>query len=132
MNEKQEFLNLIQNISDQFHNGDISDYQTVLYLLRTLLKNKEQDEDILNEAQYLIEKILLQEHQEECCCEQPPMINEFEQAYRSIYAKNGISLNDIRREEQAYEELHRQGLDIISFRLFSPYNRDFNYILRLD
>lgn len=131
MKEKQEFLNLIHNISEQFHNGDISDYQTVLYLLRTLIKNKEQDEDILHEVQYLIEQILLQEHQEQCCCEQPE-INEFEQAYRSIYAKNGISLDQIRQEEQEYEELCREGLDIISFRIFSPYNRDFNYILRLD
>lgn len=130
MNEKQDFLNLIQNISEQFSKDDITDYQTVLFLLRTLIKNKEQDEEILNKAQNLIEQILLQN----CNCDNnnDNNLNEFEMAYQNIYAKNGIRSEELSQQRQAYQDLHEQRLDIVSFRLFSPRNMNFNYNIRLD
>ncbi len=96
MDKKYLVLNMINEISNNFNLYELEEYISLIRFLQEMIKNNEQDIDVLNAIQNLFNKIInnyyedlknpnsqINNHEEEqqCCCDQILFTDELDEYY---------------------------------------------------
>lgn len=126
MKEKNDFLEVLQKLQENFQYDKIEDYHNVIYLLAMLLANEEKDNEIWDNVVIMLNRIISNlnhshdgnEHDSDF------ITNESEQRY---YDLNGYEEKDMCDELRKYDNLSTHLKKVLSFRLICPDILEPNY-----
>lgn len=151
MEEKREFLNILENLLKDFNKHDLYNYQTIILILKILLDNHEEDEDIVKKAIELCDVAIQQQEDNKCNCDnnnqegkkQKQCNNNQKKHFLytesealdnkilNIYQMRGEDPHKIHNTLAKYLDTFSEDFtDTLSYRVFNPSGIEGNYIVR--